>query len=178
MLDNTVIGGTSVEQILREELGTLKAVIANNIRIAGEWASGQTANSMQVLVTPNTGVLTGRRAFGTLETGRKAGKVPRNMRDIIYRWMQAKGIHAEPMPYVRKGPHKYGNAQIRGDYTMAAAIAHTIRTQGTRLYRNGGRDDVYSRAIPEAVAKVSARIGGIYKAIVEQQIQSNLKETR
>ena len=170
---NTIIDGAKVEQILMEELSALKTAITNNIRAAGEWASGRTAASMEVHVTGMSGELTGRRAFGTLETGRRPGRIPRNMRDIIYEWMQAKGLHGEPMPYVTKGPHKYPNAQVRGDMSMAGAIAHTIRTQGTRLYREGGRADIYSQAIPEAVAKINARLGGIFKAVVDEQIKLN-----
>ena len=174
MLDNTVIGGAGVTQILTEELTSLKAVITNNIRAAGEWATGKTAASMQVQVTGMMGELMGRRAFGTLETGRRPGRIPRNMRDIIYEWMQAKGIHADPMPYVRPGRHKYPTAQMRGDMSMAGAIAYTIKTRGTLLYREGGRNDIYSQAIPEAVARINARLGGIFKATIESQIKSNL----
>ena len=169
----TIIDGASVGQVLTEELASLKAVITNNIRASGEWASGKTAASMEVHVNGMTGELTGRRAFGTLETGRRPGRIPRNMRDIIYEWMQHKGIHAEPIPYVTKGPHKYNSAQLRGDMSMAGAIAYIIKTRGTRLYREGGRNDIYSQAIPEAVAKINARLGGIFKAVVEEQIKLN-----
>lgn len=175
--DGTVIGGESIDVILMEELQSLKAAITANIRATGQWASGATADSMMVYVSGNTAELVGRKAFGTLETGRKAGRVPRNMRDIIYRWMQAKGIHGQPMPYKTDyRPHKYPDAQTRGDMYMASAISHTIATMGTRLYRNGGRDDVYSRAIPETVRRINERLGRIFTATVEQQIKSNIKE--
>ena len=176
MNDKTVIEGLSVSQILSDELGSLRAAIINNIRATGEWASGKTAASMQVFVTDTSGELVGRRAFGTLETGRKPGRIPRNMEDIIYEWMRAKGIHGEPMPYVRKGPHKYSGAQERGDRTMASAIAHNIKTMGTVLYRKGGRDDVYSRAIPATIARINSRLTGIFHAAVTEQIKLNLKE--
>ncbi len=175
-MDNTIIDGISVSQILNEELTRLRNTIIANIRTSGEWASGKTAASMQVFANDASGELVGRRAFGTLETGRKAGRVPRNMREIIYEWMKAKGIHGEPMPYVRKGPHKYSSAQERGDMTMASAIAHTIRMMGTVLYRKGGRDDVYSQAIPETVARIQQRLTVILQATVTQQIKLNLKE--
>lgn len=174
--DGTYIGGTGIDTILMEEMQTLKAAIISNIRSTGQWASGATAESMQVTVEGNTAVLYGRKAFGTLETGRKAGAVPRNMRDIIYRWMQAKGIHADPMPYKRAGHHKYPSAQMRGDMYMAGAISHTIATQGTRLYRNGGRADVYSQEIPAAVRRINERLGRIFQASIEQSIKLNIKE--
>ena len=173
--DGTVITGAQVSQILTEELGTLKATIINNIRTTGQWASGKTAASMQVHVSGSIGELVGRRAFGTLETGRRGGRVPRNFHNIIYDWMMAKGVHAEPMPYKTSRPHKY-TEQERGDRTMAYFIAKTIRREGTRLYRNGGRDDVYSRAIPLTIERINSRLSGIYVASVTQQIKLNVKE--
>lgn len=173
--DGTVITGTSVAQILTEELGTLKARITNNIRATGQWASGKTAASMAVHVSGSIGELVGRRAFGTLETGRRGGRVPRNFSAIIYEWMQAKGVHAQPMPYKTSRPHKY-TEQERGDRTMAYFISKTIRREGTRLYRQGGRDDVYSREIPAAIDRINARLSRIFQASVEQQIKLNTKE--
>ena len=173
--DGTVITGAQVSQILTEELGTLKATIINNIRTTGQWASGKTAASMQVHVSGSIGELVGRRAFGTLETGRRGGRVPRNFMGIIYDWMMAKGVHADPMPYKTSRPHKY-TEQERGDRTMAYFIAKTIRREGTRLYRNGGRDDVYSRAIPTTIQRINSRLSGIYVASVTQQIKLNTKE--
>lgn len=170
--DGTVISGAQVSQILTEELGTLKATIINNIRSTGQWASGKTAASMAVMVSGSIGELVGRRAFGTLETGRKGGRVPRNFAAIIYDWMQAKGIHAQPMPYKTSRPHKYSE-QERGDRTMAYFISRTIRREGTRLYREGGRDDVYSRAIPTTIERINSRLSGIYVAAVAQQIKLN-----
>lgn len=170
--DGTVITGAQVSQILTEELGTLKATIINNIRTTGQWASGKTAASMGVMVSGNIGELVGRRAFGTLETGRRGGRVPRNFHNIIYDWMQAKGVHAQPMPYKTNRPHKYSE-QERGDRTMAYFIAKTIRREGTRLYRDGGRDDVYSRAIPLTIERINSRLSGIYVASVTQQIKLN-----
>ena len=170
--DGTVITGAQVSQILTEELGTLKATIINNIRATGQWASGKTAASMAVMVSGSIGELVGRRAFGTLETGRRGGRVPRNFNNIIYDWMMAKGVHAEPIPYKTSRPHKY-TEQERGDRTMAYFIAKTIRTMGTRLYRDGGRDDVYSRAIPVAIERINSRLSGIYAAAVAQQIKLN-----
>lgn len=170
--DGTVITGASIAQILTEELGTLKATIINNIRTTGQWASGKTAASLAVRVSGSIGELVGRRAFGTLEKGRRGGRVPRNFAAIIYDWMMAKGVHADPMPYKTNRPHKY-TEQERGDRTMAFFIARTIRREGTRLYREGGRDDVYSRAIPMTIERINSRLSGIYVAAVTQQIKLN-----
>ena len=169
--DGTVITGTSIAQVLTEELGTLKARIINNIRATGQWASGKTAASMAVMVSGSIGEVVGRR--GTKDN--PSAKVPRNFHNIIYDWMQTKGVHADPMPYKTSRPHKY-TEQERGDRTMAYFIAKTIRREGTRLYRQGGRDDVYSREIPATIDRINARLSRIFQASVEQQIKLNTKE--
>jgi hypothetical protein len=174
--DGSIIGGSSIEVILMEELQTLKAQITANIRATGQWASGKTAASMAVMVSGSIGELVGRRAFGTLETGRRGGRVPRNFHNIIYDWMMAKGVHAEPIPYKTSRPHKY-TEQERGDRTMAYFIAKTIRRDGTRLYREGGRDDVYSRAIPTTIERINSRLSGIYVAAVTEQIKLNTPQS-
>lgn len=177
MLDGkTIIDGVTVQQILQEELVALRAAITANIRTTGQWASGATAASMQITITDNGGELTGRRAFYTLEAGRGAGPVPRNFHDIIYQWMQVKGVHGEPIPYVRKGPHKY-TPQERGDRRRAWLIRTNIKENGTLLRQHGGRDDVYTQAIPAALEKINARLMGVLQASIQQQLQSFIKET-
>ena len=74
-----MITGAVPRQILQDELEELRvAIIAHHIS-AGQKASGKTAASMHVEVTETRGTLFGRSAFGTLETGRKAGKVPQRL---------------------------------------------------------------------------------------------------
>ena len=85
---------------------------------------------------------------------------------IIYQWMQDKGIHGTPMPYKTNRPHKY-TAQERGDRSMAAAVAHTIRTSGSRLYRRGGRDTIYSNEIPDAIKRIEERIAKVLSLTID-----------
>jgi hypothetical protein len=80
------------------------------------------------------------------------------------------------MPYKTSRPHKY-TEQERGDRTMAYFIAKTIRRDGTRLYREGGRDDVYSRVIPTTIERINSRLSGIYVAAVAQQIKLNTPQS-
>ena len=172
--DGTVITGASVSQILTEELGTLKATIINNIRATGQWASGKTAASMAVMVSGSIGELVGRRAFGTLETGRRGGRVPRNFHNIIYDWMQAKGVHADPMPYKTSRPHKY-TVEERSLNMAAGAIAHTIETTGTRLYKQGGRHDIYSDVIAEEVAELRKQLAVSVAETLSQTLSEGYK---
>lgn len=152
--------------ILAEELGELKAKIIQNHTAAGQVASGKTAKSLRVELEEGGGRLYGRRYFGVLETGRKAGKVPRQFYLIIRQWMKDKGIQAPPMPYKTNRPHKYTPAE-RGARSMAAAIAETIRRKGTALHRKGGRDDIYSREIEVTRKRLMQRFSQFIEMKVE-----------
>lgn len=140
--------------IIYQELDELKARIIQNHTAAGQVASGRTAKSLRIEVDEDSGRLFGRSPFGTLETGRKGGKVPRQFYLIIRKWMADKGIQAPPIPYKTDRPHKYTPEEM-GALSMAAAIAETIRKKGTKLYRDGGRNDIYSKEI-EKTRKILA----------------------
>lgn len=147
------------KRIISEELNTLRLRIIENMKRNKQVVTGKTAQSLAVEVDEWGGRLMGNvPVIPTLETGRKAGRVPRGFASIIYQWMQDKGIHGDPIPYVRSGKHKY-SAQERGDRSMAAAIAHTIKTKGSRLHRTGGRADVYSNEIPNTIARLQEQLG-------------------
>lgn len=159
----------AIEKVLKEELGELKRNIIEHHLRAGQKASGRTAASMHVEVSSDEGTLYGRTAFGVLETGRKAGKVPMGFRMIIRKWMEDKGIKAEPIPYKTDRPHKY-TPQERGELSLSYLIARKIRSEGTKLFRAGGRDDIYSKAIPETTNRIMKRI----VSLVEVEV-SNIK---
>lgn len=107
--------------ILTEELEALKKKIIAQHFGAGQKASGRTAASLRVEVTEEEGTLYGRSPFGTLETGRKPGKVPQGFQAIIRKWMADKGINAEPIPYKTDRPHKY-TPQERGNLSLSYLI--------------------------------------------------------
>lgn len=128
-------------QILIQELTDLqKRVIQNHIS-AGQKASGRTIKSILVEVGEDYGQLTGRKAIGTLETGRKGGKVPAKFQDIILKWMQAKGINV-PKPK-----------------SFAYLVARKIAREGTLLHRMGGRSDIYSKEINITLPRLIKRLG-------------------
>lgn len=152
---------------------------ANHLR-AGQKASGRTAKSIRYELDAKGsivhGVVKGRRAFETLELGRKAGKVPYNFRSIIRQWMQDKGIKAKPIPYVRKPSQRWRpkyTPQERGEMSLAGAIAYTIQTKGTSLYRQGGRADIYSPEIKRTKNNIRRRLLAIFQAEINH-IHTNI----
>jgi len=107
-------------ELVASELEALKQRIIENHRNAGQVASGRTIASLKVEITEDGGVLWGRSAFGTLETGRKGGKVPAGFWKIIRQWMDDKGI------------------QVEKPDSFAYLVARKIAKEGTQLFREGG----------------------------------------
>lgn len=152
--------------IIAQELEELKARIIQNHTAAGQVASGRTAKSLRIVSEEDSGRLYGRHHFGVLETGRKAGKVPRRFYLIIRQWMRDKGIDAPAKPYKTDRKHKY-TAEERGALSMAWAIAEKIRKKGTLLHRKGGRNDIYSREILRTKKVVMERLSMFIKSKIE-----------
>lgn len=152
--------------ILQEELEKLRMNIISNHLKAGQKASGRTAASMHVEVSENSGTLWGRNAFEVLETGRKAGRVPKDFQGIIMQWMKDKGIQAAPIPYLTNRPHKY-TPQQRGTLRMSYLIARKIRREGTKLFRAGGRQDIYSPEIEKTMERIETRMVSLIKSKIE-----------
>jgi hypothetical protein len=146
-----------VMELVASELEALKQRIIENHRNAGQVASGRTIASLKVEITENGGVLWGRSPFGTLETGRKGGKVPAGFWKIIRQWMDDKGI------------------QVEKPDSFAYLVARKIAKEGTQLFRNGGRSDIYSPEVKDTVERVSDGIGILFGSEVEH-INLNFNE--
>lgn len=143
-------------KIVHEELESLYERIINNHRNAGQVASGKTIKSLKVEQTNEGGILWGRKAFGTLETGRNAGKVPKGFYYIIQQWVADKGI------------------QVENPKTFSYFVARKIAREGTQLHRKGGRSDIYSKEIKKTIEYIMKRITGLFASEVEHiNINSN-----
>lgn len=142
-----------IRRILTSALEEAKVKIQQNLASTGTNASGRTSRSLTVEVDGNTVMLNCRQAFGTVETGRKPGRVPYNFRDIIYQWMQDKGVHAKV---------EGRRSQESADRSMAYIIARKIANEGSKLYREGGRDDIYSNVLPLTIERVRNEVTNVY----------------
>jgi hypothetical protein len=169
------------KRVLQEELQSLADRIKANHKNAGQVASGKTLRSIHVDVTDKEGALFGRAYFGVLETGRRAGRVPRNFTGIILQWMKDKGVHADPIPYKRKPSAGWSpkyTAQERGDYSLAGAIATRIRKEGSKLYRDGGRTDIFSNEIPTTTKNILDRLVTIMKENITSETLTHIKQSK
>lgn len=144
-----------IRQILLEELEDLRRRITENMGKADQIVTGKTRDSMQVSIQGNAGVLTGRQAFATLETGsrpwsKKPKRVPKFFADLIGEWIDAKGLDLNKW-----------------------AVAHTIIHKGSKLYRSGGRADVYSPELQKTVDRLGERIADHYAVLVTDRLIMN-----
>lgn len=144
-----------IRQILLEELEDLKRRITENMGKADQIVTGKTRDSMQVSVQGNAGVLTGRQAFAALETGsrpwsRPPKRVPKFFADLIGEWIDAKGLDLNQW-----------------------AVAHTIIHKGSKLYREGGRADVYSPELQKTIDRIGERIIDQYAVLVTDRLNIN-----
>jgi len=164
------------QNIIIKKLQELQQRIIANIESSGQSASGRTAASLRVEPNETGATLYGRRAFATLETGRKPGKTPYQFTRVIWQWIVDKGIRVSPIDYKRQASAKWQpmySPQERGELSLAGAIAHKIQTEGTALFRNGGRSDVYSNEIPRTIAEIKQEITPLLKAEILQTIKIN-----
>lgn len=144
-----------IRTILREELEALRSRIAENMANAGQIVTGRTRDSMRVEVRDRLGVLTGRRAFATLETGsrpwsKKPKRVPKFFADLIGEWIEAKGLDLNKW-----------------------AVAHSIIHKGSKLYRVGGRADVYSPELQKTIDRIGDRVLDRYSVLVTDRLIIN-----
>ena len=144
-----------IRQILREELEDLRKRIIENMGKADQIVTGKTRDSMQVEVRDNMGVLTGRQAFATLETGsapwsKKPKRVPKWFADLIGEWIDRRGLDLNQW-----------------------AVAHSIIRKGSKLYRSGGRADIYSPEIQKTMDRLGDRIVERYAVLVTDRLIMN-----
>lgn len=141
-----------VQDIVFVELEDLRIRISDNIQSSGRQASGRTAKSMHTEKSDTGVTLLGRRAFTSLETGRKPGKAPSGFYRIIQQWVIDKGI-------------SFDSVSKRNSF--AYLVSRKIAREGTKLYRDGGASDVYSKEIPTAIRRIKEKLGTFIKTKVE-----------
>jgi hypothetical protein len=132
-------------EIIESRLRELMQEVKDNHINAGQRASGKTIESLKIESDENSVGLLGRKYFGVLETGRKPGKVPKGFYKTILEWAKSKQ-----------------NLVLDDDTSIqsfAWRVAYKIATEGTKLFREGGRNDIYSIAVERAKKDINTAIG-------------------
>ena len=142
--------------ILQNEIEKLKEDIINRHTQAGQVATGRTRAGFEVkMINANHAQLLGYSYSGVLEKGRKAGKTPKEFREIIERWAIAKGI-------------TFQNEAARKRF--AYFVAQKIRREGTKLYRTGGSVDIFTTAIETMKDNLVKQLGNF----TTKEIKNNI----
>lgn len=151
MIEMTEIA-ESMQRILQQAADDIK----RNHERAGQIASGRTRDSIRVEVVGGisevTGMIWGRKYFAALETGSKPWKKqynhpPKPFVETIRQWMDDKGIE--------------GSAYL---------TARKIMREGTSLYRQGGRKDVFTPVMETIEEKIQEEISNIFTTIITETI--------
>lgn len=151
----------SVRDIVESHLNAIKDGIAERMAQHGRNASGRTVRSMVVQASDTGGYLEGAGQFLYLEHGRGPGKVPKGFHEIIKEWIIAKGISYQDM-IPKNGTPDQGLARLSG------AIAHSIMTKGTKLYRDHGYDNIFSELIEKESELLAKEASGIFETEIEK----------
>lgn len=120
--------------------------IKSNLDTTGTTASGRTKDSIEVVALDGELTIYGRRFFEGVETGRPAGKIPYRFQDIIRQWMDDKNV-----------ADQFGQKEWQ-KRNAAYLIAQKIKDSGTKLYRDGGRDDIYTNVITEMLPELEEKL--------------------
>lgn len=101
-------------------------IIQGNLSSTGTDATGQTSRSLQSEPGPNKVKVTGKPFIFVVETGRRPGGFP--PLDKIQEWINVGKVSLD---------------------VSAFSIAKTIAETGSKLFREGGREDIITPAIDD-----------------------------
>lgn len=153
--------GRTLREALDDVGSDIVETLRENLAKAGKNATGKTSKSLRHEVTDEDGVIAltvyGRPFFNAVETGRGPRKstTQGTFKEGMLEWMQARGI---------------GSAlDQKGKERLARFFTWRINKLGDRLFRSGGRKDIFTPVIEQsAVDKV--------KKIITDQFQIAFKD--
>lgn len=149
-----------VSGILREWAENVIVHIQDNLDSTGTTASGKTKDSLRYEIDGDefsqSLKIYGRQYFQGVEEGRGPGRVPYKFQDILYDWAQAKGILAN-----------FGDTE-RKQRSVLYMVGKSIKENGTRLYQDGGRLDIYSNVLNEELPKLEDNVSFFLKQSIAE----------
>ena len=145
--------------VLSEWGAKVAAAIKSNLDTTGTTASGRTRDSVEVVVENGELFILGRPYFRGVEEGRGAGKIPYNFTDILHQWMKDKGIAGN-----------FGDTESK-QRNAAFVIGQFIKNHGTKLYRDGGRTDIYTQTIEDSLPDLFNDINGFVASTIAKDLK-------
>lgn len=137
----------NISEILRQEGAQVISDIRDSMENNGQWASGQTASKIRMEYDDDSLIILAPDYFKTLEKGispqEARSTTPRFLRQQIFIWAEKKGG-------VFSG--------TRDAWRFASNTTNKMREEGSMLFRDGGRTDVYSDKVDPLVNRISDKL--------------------
>jgi len=134
----------TTQQILNIEFELIRQDLIKAINQKGMTASGESAESLEVISSIDSAKIVGNKNFEQLEYGRRAGKMPPI--SAIKQWIEDKGL------VVRTG-------KKISTTSLAWAIAKKIQKVGWNRRGYGGVELVSEVITPERMQKIIDKVG-------------------
>lgn len=152
----------TIKEAIQQELDLVIKTTKENMQKAGQIVTGKMAKSLRSEIRGEGNKITGyvyaAPFFPVLETGRKPTpdkKPSKAMVENIREWADVKGL-GEGAEW---------------------AIATTINKEGTKLWQQGGREDIFTPATDDDAAKqMSERVGGVATSIFAKHLTKTIAE--
>lgn len=148
-----------LDTVLQEWGERVVGKIQENLDSTGTTASGRTKDSIELVVGNGELTIYGRQYFRGVEQGRPGGGIPYRFQDILYQWASDKGILSN-----------FGETESK-QRSALYMVGQFIKNNGTKLYRSGGRDDIYTSVFDEELPVLDEQIG----VMVRETIANGLK---
>ena len=161
----------NLESVLLEWADGVINKIKHNLDATGTTTTGKTKESLHARKYDEAGynlVIEGRPFFQSVETGRTptVNSQDIDLVSILAKWIKDKKLDVQwglDKPY-----------QIR---SAAYGIFLKHKYYGSKLYRDGGRTDIYTQVLDEELPKLNEKITGvILKDIREETVEKMRRE--
>ena len=142
--------GEETQKILAKEGKKFSDKVKSNLRSKGISKSGKTEQSIHEDATIDSLIVWGREDFDNLEKGTSPQQAQRlnftQLKANIYEWSKYLPINF---------------ATNKKRYSFAWNVSDKIVEFGTKLYRQGGRKDIYSNEFQPLYDSISAQISNV-----------------
>lgn len=147
-----------INDVLEQWASNVVVKIKSNLDSTGTTASGRTKESIEYTVDNGTLVITGRPYFRSVEEGRGPGGIPYNFTEILRQWAKDKGILTQ-----------FGDTEAK-QRSALYMVGQFIRKNGTKLYREGSRTDIYTDVIESEMPKLGEQIAATIQESILRDI--------
>ena len=129
-------------------------------------ATGKASESLEVETYEGGARMLGCGYFSALEQGNEPIIDP-TLEEAIREWINAKIARGW---FTLRGGKDTEEERDKAAYY----IANSLQERGTKLYQQGGRDDVYTDKLKRAVSDIQAKLAGVAEIQIKESLEKKL----